>query len=190
MSLLEFKGTPKATTYKKATPSVGYKLAVAQVSSAKKGTLISRAETRTAVPSVPKALTSPIEFFGAATNVFKGTKEGAVLGASAFMPTTIVTTPAYDIRTGSRGMGSSKPLVDVIAPKIKEFKKDEKAKEFWESPSAPDILPVIPDIKLPDIKLPEFPDIFGGLKEAGKWILIGGVVLVGIYLFARGSRKD
>jgi hypothetical protein len=40
----------------------------------------------------------------------------------------------------------------------------------------------VPTINIPEIK---FPDIFGGLKEAGKWILIGGAALVGLLIVTR-----
>lgn len=41
------------------------------------------------------------------------------------------------------------------------------------------------------ITMPEFPDIFGGLKDVGKWILIGGGVLAGVYLLGKilGRKK-
>ena len=50
--------------------------------------------------------------------------------------------------------------------------------------------PIIPAIMLP--KWPEFPDVFGGLKEAGKWILIGGAALMGVVLlssYLKGRQK-
>lgn len=42
-----------------------------------------------------------------------------------------------------------------------------------------------------DIDLPEFPDIFGGLKDVGKWVLIGGAAILGVYLLGKvlGRKK-
>lgn len=44
----------------------------------------------------------------------------------------------------------------------------------------------IPAIQMPE--WPEFPDIFGGLKELGKYALIGGAILIGAMIFMKGKK--
>jgi len=36
-----------------------------------------------------------------------------------------------------------------------------------------------------EINMPEFPDIFAGLKDVGKWLLIGGGVIAGAWLLGK-----
>lgn len=49
--------------------------------------------------------------------------------------------------------------------------------------------PFVPGPQLPG--LPGLPDLFGGLKDAGKWILIGAAVLGGLYIGGKliGRKK-
>ena len=45
--------------------------------------------------------------------------------------------------------------------------------------------PIITIPFAPVIETPQMPDIFGGLKDVGKWVLIGGGLLAGIWLLGK-----
>lgn len=55
-----------------------------------------------------------------------------------------------------------------------------EARQFWETQTIGGT-----NITLPSIAIPEFPDIFGGLKDFGKYALIGIVGLAAILLLTR-----
>lgn len=63
----------------------------------------------------------------------------------------------------------------------------EGAREFWEQGvlGTSDIEVNMPSITFPDL------DLLGGLKDIGKWILLGGGVLAGVYLLGKviGGKK-
>ena len=104
-----------------------------------------------------------------------GTKEQQVMQAAKWIPAAVETkSPGGDIQRT--------PAVVHVKSIIDKQKEQVGGKEFWQGQGA-----ALPPIA---VTMPEFPDIFGGLKDIGKWVLIGGAVILGaVVLMKLGGKK-
>jgi hypothetical protein len=189
MSLNEMAGSGFASKYTVNKPSTAYVAAVTQVKTATKGTVISKAPSKALTVSVPKAVSSPQNFLEAvlqigAGNVLTGSRENTLEGITAFSAADVVTTPAYDIRTGYQGGPTTEPVSHYITDVIDTAKeKDPEQKAYWEGNSAKDaVKDAVDSLGLPD---------FSGLGDTIKWVIIGGAVLVGGLILSKiiGGNK-
>jgi hypothetical protein len=200
MSLNEMSGSGFASKYTvNKTVSPVYTQAVAQVATASKGTLISTAPIKKSALSVavPKAVSSPENFFNALLtigggNIVTGSRENTVEGITAFQAADVTTTTeAYDIAKGWVTMEEpvTQPVSDYLKDAIDTAKeKDQAQKDYWEGNVTKDaVKDVVENITKIDWGLPDF----GKIADTLKWVLIGGGVLVGVYLVAKivGGRK-
>lgn len=135
----------------------------------------------------------PINYF----NLLFGTREqkvdiaGTVIGAD--VKTEEITT-ITDISSGTRKDivtdTTYQSFEDKLSSQIDIWKSEsETNKKFWETATLGTT-----DITLPDITFPEWPDIgniFGDIGKYVKWALIGGGVLLGLYLISKiaGGKK-
>ena len=199
MSLGEMTGSGFASKYTvNKVVSPVYVAALAQVKAAPKGALISTAPVKksTLTVAVPKAVSSPENFFNALLqigggNIITGSRESAVKGITAFQAADVTTeTKAYDISKGWVVIEPpvTKPISDYLKDAIDVAKeKDPEQKAYWEGSPADDVVKDIVE-KLPP--LPSLPD-FGGILDSLKWVVIGGGVLLGVYMVSKfiGGRK-
>lgn len=120
---------------------------------------------------------------------------------NGFLPTGIGLNPVQDVIFGTPKPDEiiiyPSPILPIepkigvdVPPEVIEPMK----KVLGETPGTP--WPILPVITFPD-KWPEFPelklpDIFGGFKDAGKWILIAGAGILGVVLlssYLKGRSK-
>ncbi len=191
MSLAEVQGTARAnlTQYGAALPvrtapvSPAYVSAVKSVATAPKGTVISTAPKTviTAPKVVTNILTNPVMGAVGVVQDFWG----LVLGSREEKVSTIGEYLPISVQATDMGKTITKTFDTVLQTKIDTSKMfSPEAKKFWETPTLANT-----NIELPKIELPNL-DIFGKIGEYGKWILIGGAVLLGVYFISKmGSGK-
>lgn len=190
MSLAEIRGTPKGNAFKtNKNVSPIYKAKVEEVRYAKKGTLITRAGKVEARLGIPAAAKDPLSLARSGFNLLFGNRQAQTKALMGLAPIDIKTTQPYDFskidpKSFAQGGTTTETIKDALDKAIdKKKEEDPNAKKYWEGGVGvlfPDV--TMPNITFPDIKLP---DIFGGLKEIGKYVLIGGVALVAILILTR-----
>jgi len=195
MSFAEIKGTKRAALTVRGTLapvniespiSIAKKL---EVKNAPKGTLISRAGNVEAKLGKPAAFEDPMSLAQSGLNLLFGNRQAQTKALMGLAPIKIRTTDPYDFSKidpkswaqGGTNTETIKNALDELIDKKKE--EDPNAKKYWEG----GIGVLLPDITMPNITFPDFkfPDILGGLKDIGKYALIGGIALVAILILTR-----
>lgn len=151
---------PKASTITKTTTN---------------STGLNKTNVNASLPTkVIEAFTDPYGITGAYVgyttdfwNIVAGSRENKVKAVGQYIPATVET-------TSPSGLKSSKTVTTLLTEQINQQKTTPEGKQFWESTTLAGT-----DIATPKI---EFPDILGTLGDIGKWVLIGGALLLGFIL--------
>lgn len=124
--------------------------------------------------AIPEAITDFFnDPFGTAVegvyDTLWGTKEDQLNAASKWVPVT----------TGQDEVGAPVPFSESVQDVV-DYQKETVpgASEFYESPNTATGV-VMPQITLPNI------DILGGLGDLGKYVLIGGAIVLAAILFSK-----
>jgi hypothetical protein len=139
--------------------------------------------TRETVVVVPPVLTgSPIitgiqlfnPFGGTFWSMFWGTREEKIKAATGLLPF------GYQKTDPLTGGTDTQTVQQFFTEKIETQKETiQGAKEYYSERT----------FGGSETPVPEFPDILGFFGNIGKWVLLGGALILGLYLF-KGGKND